>query len=91
MVDIWTQSVLRPLHDRLFEIFKKVPNDSTHDQDSGFLRAAQKAVKWQSAYCFDLSAATDRLPIKLQIAVLDSLFGDIESSNPEPGVTYGSA
>jgi hypothetical protein len=45
MVDIWTQSVLKPLHDRLFEIFKSIPNDSTHDQDAGFQRAALKAVK----------------------------------------------
>jgi len=71
-------------------LFKNLPNDSTHDQDEGFKRAALKAVKHGSAYCFDLSAATDRLPIKLQSAILDSLFGHIEP-DVDTGVSYGQA
>jgi len=45
MVDVWTQSVLRPLHDWLFDLFKRLPNDCTHNQDVGFLRAQDKAVE----------------------------------------------
>jgi len=73
MVDVWTQSILKPLHDALFRMFKSFPNDSTHDQNSGFHRAQEKAQYYGQAYCYDLSAATDRLPIQLQIAVLNSL------------------
>jgi len=44
MVDVWTQSVLKPLHDWLFKLFHLLPNDSTHNQDVGFLRAREKAI-----------------------------------------------
>lgn len=77
MVDVWTQSILRPLHDLLFRVFHSLPNDATHNQDKSFKRAQEKAVKANCAYCYDLSAATDRLPIVLQSAILDSLFGHI--------------
>lgn len=49
MVDIWTQSVLKPLHDWLFDLFRLLPNDSTHNQDAGFLRAKAKAVHYGHA------------------------------------------
>jgi hypothetical protein len=32
MVDGWTQSILRPLHNSLFEFLKSLPNDGTFDQ-----------------------------------------------------------
>lgn len=91
MVDIWTQSVLKPLHDWLFRLFHSLPNDSTHNQDVGFLRAKEKANQYGHAWCYDLSAATDRLPIQLQSAILDSLFGHIPCSGHDTGITYGQA
>lgn len=91
MVDIWTQSVLKPLHNWLFDLFKVLPNDSTHNQDVGFLRAKEKAIYYGHAWCYDLSAATDRLPIQLQIAILNSLFGHIKCSGHDTGATYGQA
>jgi hypothetical protein len=74
MVDIWTQSVLKPLHDALFRMFKSLPNDSTHNQDAGFKRAMEKSVYRGKAFCYDLSAATDRLPMMPQIAILNSIW-----------------
>lgn len=91
MVDVWTQSVLKPLHNWLFDLFRLLPNDSTHNQDTGFLRAKDKANYYGHAWCFDLSAATDRLPIQLQSAILDSLFGHIENSGYDSGKSYGQA
>lgn len=91
MVDVWTQSVLRPLHDWLFNLFKQLPNDCTHNQDVGFLRAQDKAVKAGHAWCYDLSAATDRLPVQLQAAILDSLFGHIPCSGYDSGKSFGQA
>jgi len=75
MVDIWTQSLLKPLHDKLFEILSKLPNDGTFDQDSSFKRCQEKAKAKGVAYGYDLSAATDRLPLSLQASILSSLFG----------------
>lgn len=75
MVDIITQSLLKPLHDNLFEMFRKIPNDSTHDQDSAFELAQRLSVKYGKSFGFDLSSATDRLPRSSQISILNNLFG----------------
>jgi len=71
MVDAWTQWVLEPLHLEIFRILKYLPMDGTFDQ----LAPIRKYQDWPSAYSLDLSAATDRLPISLQINLLSSLYG----------------
>jgi hypothetical protein len=75
MVDIVTQSLLEPLHRVLFSLFKKIPNDCTHDQNRGFTYAQELSLKYGCSFGFDLSAATDRLPVSSQAAILNSLFG----------------
>lgn len=75
MVEVLTQSLFGPLHQWLFSLFKKIPNDCTHNQHKGFLYAQELSLKYNSSYGFDLSAATDRLPVSSQIAILNSLFG----------------
>jgi len=75
MVDIITQSLLEPLHSRLFSLFRKLPNDCTHDQNKGFRLAQDLSLKYGCSYGFDLSAATDRLPVSSQAAILNSLYG----------------
>jgi hypothetical protein len=32
MVEVWTQSLLKPLHNALFSFLKSLPNDGTFDQ-----------------------------------------------------------
>jgi hypothetical protein len=76
MVDVWTQSVLKPLHEILFAFLKSLPNDGTFDQESSVRRAYQKSKIANKSFGYDLSAATDRLPIKLQQDILSSLFGE---------------
>nr|UPW42072.1 MAG: putative RNA dependent RNA polymerase [Yunnan mito-like virus 45] len=73
LVDIWTQSVLKPLHLGLFDLLKSIPNDGTFNQDASVQRSKEKAEKSQCAYSFDLSSATDRLPIIYQSAILDRI------------------
>jgi len=75
MVDNWTQSIMKPLHDYLFSILKSLPNDGTFNQDLSFKRAQEKSIKYNCSYGYDLSAATDRLPISLQVAILGDLIG----------------
>lgn len=84
MVDVITQSILDPLHQFLFSCFKKFPNDGTHDQHASFSRALVKAQKYNCSYGYDLSSATDRLPIAVQKTLLNSIFqsnlGDLWAS-----------
>jgi len=61
------------LNDYLFNILRKIPQDGTFDQLKPLL--ALKSKRCQSLYSYDLSAATDRLPIDLQVQVLSLLKG----------------
>lgn len=74
MVECWTQFALRPLHDAIFKILKALPTDGTYDQFKPVRRLLDKGHK--RFWCYDLSAATDRLPIDLQVEVLKPLLGE---------------
>jgi len=80
MVDGWTQSILKPLHDALFDLLAKIPNDATFDQDAAFKRAISKSKISGHCYGYDLSSATDRLPIVLQGVILEGLIGRMLAS-----------
>lgn len=72
MVDGWTQWALDPLHRRLFSILKnRFPTDGTFDQLKPLSR-----VPWGKVpiFSYDLSSATDRLPIDLQVKILTQFF-----------------
>lgn len=88
IVDIWTQSLFKPLHNSLFEFLKRLPNDGTFDQDASFRRCMEKAMKYQCAYSVDLSSATDRLPISLQAFIIDLFYGEGIGTAWEKILTY---
>lgn len=73
LLDSITQSVLRPLHQYMFTILKKIPNDGTFDQDASVLRSKAKLKKFGIAYSFDLSSATDRLPATLTASIIECM------------------
>lgn len=64
--DYWSQTALKPLHDRIFTILRGMKGDCTFDQ--------QSSSRWLKVpgpyYSLDLHAATDRFPVKLQEAIL---------------------
>nr|AWY10985.1 RNA-dependent RNA polymerase [Sclerotinia sclerotiorum mitovirus 27] len=72
MVDAVTQWLLQPLHRAIFAWLKFFPFDATFDQ-IGRLEAFIKAHPGSYFYSFDLSAATDRLPLQLQVSILTTL------------------
>lgn len=74
LVDSITQSVLKPLHDSLYDLLKLIPNDGTFDQDKSVQRSSEKSIKYKCAYSFDLTAATDRLPSVLTASLFDNIF-----------------
>jgi len=75
LVDVWTQSCLKPLHEMVFAFLRSLPNDATFNQGEAVLRAQALAKKYRKSFGYDLSAATDRLPIVLQVSVLSVLIG----------------
>jgi len=77
MVDIWTQWLLFPLHRFLQNIVRPLDEDATFDQ-IGKLEKKIKDVRSKGirkAYSYDLSSATDRLPVVLQTVILIPLLG----------------
>lgn len=66
---------MRPLHDAIFSFLKSLPNDGTFDQRASVKRCFSKVSSAKCSFGYDLSAATDRLPISIQVQVLSSLFG----------------
>lgn len=69
---------MKPLHNKLQDILGGLPNDGTLDQNQSFTRCQAKAMASKCSYGFDLSAATDRLPLSLQKRILGSLVKDQE-------------
>jgi len=77
MVDWWTQMVLSPLHDWLFSILKQLPTDGTFNQGGAvdYLIRYISEHKIERVDSFDLTAATDRIPVHLQVVVLGAILG----------------
>jgi hypothetical protein len=69
----WIQSCLSGLHNSIFDHLKSLETDGTFDQDGCFDRYISAVKPGSTMSGFDLSAATDRLPIDLQVDVLNTL------------------
>jgi len=74
ILDYWSQTALRPLHQYLFNCLRKIPQDCTFSQGS-FLEKLNTIDS--NFYSVDLKAATDRFPIKSIEEVLKGRFNDI--------------
>jgi hypothetical protein len=73
MIDPWTQSILKPLHNVIFNLLERLPNDAMRDQQAAVQRAMSKATASNQSFGYDLSAATDRLPLDFQISILNTV------------------
>lgn len=69
ILDYWSQSALYPLHLALMSHLRSIRSDCTFNQ--GSFRATLPTSG--PYYSYDLSSATDRLPVSLQEAVLAEL------------------
>jgi len=72
IMDYWSQTALKPLHQYLFGILRRIPQDVTFDQ-SRFLEIVRGwgEVKYHS---IDLTNATDRFPVSYIGDVLGGAF-----------------
>lgn len=75
MVDYWTQVALKPLHDWIFSVVREIPQDGTFNQMEPVTRLLKKVGTDQRIHSFDLSAATDRIPVLIQGLLLVQIFG----------------
>lgn len=71
IVDYWTNFVLKPLHDWMFDVLNLLPQDATFDQEGRVREFAKRG--YQYLYSYDLKSATDLIPLALYRA----LFGII--------------
>jgi hypothetical protein len=80
ITDWWTQVLFKPLHSAIYRHLDSLESDGTRDQTrvvEVFLQKLNvknlKGLKGKRCQSMDLSAATDRLPVKLQAQILDLL------------------
>lgn len=81
ILDPFTQWLLKPIHDFLFEILNNIPQDGTFNQVNPILRVldiTRQSLDKFLASC-DLSDATDRLPSILQRELLIPLIGELNA------------
>jgi len=71
ILDYWTQTALLPLHRLLNNLLKGIVTDCTFNQDH-FTTCLPSVGPY---FSFDLTAATDRMPISLQKEVLGCIIG----------------
>jgi len=81
MLDFWSQSALRGVHEFLLKLLGslnrgEVRLDGTFDQGETFQYLLKGVSRGRKFYSFDLSAATDRFPVWAQKSLMEVLFGE---------------
>jgi len=75
IIDYFSQNALAALHDELMKKIRRIHNDATYSQEDGFQNVVKIANQEGCCYSFDLSSATDRLPLSIQKIVITKIFG----------------
>lgn len=77
MVPLLIQGIMKPLHDWIFSRLRVIVTDGTYNQIRPIkeLLNACEELNVNSLYSYDLSAATDRLPVDLQVDLLSEIMG----------------
>jgi len=69
--DYYTQLYLKPIHDKILKLLRKIKTDRTFTQDPN---NCWDLTNNESFWSLDLSSATDRFPIELQKRLLARIF-----------------
>lgn len=76
IADYWTQSFMRPLHNWAFDVLRQIPQDGTFDHRAKAKEVGNRLKETGNpAYSLDLTAATDRFPVRIQESILSFVFG----------------
>jgi hypothetical protein len=81
IVDYFTQWLLKPIHDSIFKILRRLPTDATFDQQGRVKDFASRGYSYIAS--FDLKSATDLIPQEIYIIVMRWFFND----DPEGSLT----
>lgn len=73
ILDYWSQSALRPLHEYQLRFLSRISQDCTKNQTKWFRYLTAK--RGNSYWSIDLTAATDRFPMMIQHQFLEVWFG----------------
>jgi len=73
------QYLLSPLGDFIYDILKGLDYDCTFDQSKGVTFIEEALAKGKTLYAYDLSNATDRFPLSIQIDVIRNIVRDTKS------------
>jgi len=76
ILDYWSQTALIPLHNEINRVLRNIEQDGTFNQNS-FLPVLRNCKG--PYYSFDLSNATDRMPVDLQCKLIDLIIGSKRS------------
>lgn len=76
LLDIWSQTVLRPIHHFFMSCLKRIETDYTLNQGAGRTAILEASKLGKMMYSFDLKSATDRLPRELAVMACSSLLGE---------------
>jgi len=75
LLDVWSQWALKPLHNWIFDLLRSIPQDGTFNQLKPVENLLRKVSNDTTIYSYDLSAATDRIPVVIQEYLLAQVFG----------------
>jgi hypothetical protein len=75
IVDLFSQSALKPIHEFLMKWLKSQPTDGTNDHSFAAKAVREWTLTDQPIWSFDLTTATDRYPVFLQSRVMAAIFG----------------
>lgn len=82
ILDYWTQAALTPLHDTIAHFLEQIEMDGTFNQTKVIAKVkGWTADKNRTIYSYDLTAATDRIPMYLQTELLGYLLGEAGMAN----------
>lgn len=65
------QRLLQPIHHWLMAVLRGLPTDGTFNQSAPLLRLVNR----KKYFCYDLTAATDRMPLKVLFHTMASMLG----------------
>jgi hypothetical protein len=68
------QWALQPLGDALFDLIRDQAWDCTFDQTKPYKALQEHLKRGKTAFCVDLSSATDYFPLELQLHILRKIF-----------------
>jgi hypothetical protein len=82
MLDPFSQWILKPIHDGIFGMLRLIRHDATFNQLESVKSFTDelRLRKIKEVYSFDLTAATDRLPVNLQTVLISYFIGDQAAS-----------